>query len=146
MELQISAPSAGSVTSQNHHCWECRRRRLVCDSTRPVCKRCQTAKIVCPGYDEKQPLRWLKPGRVTCRARKPKVPVSRKEAADKPETETDKRSDNVWKLSELEKDQVKMITSFEMTTDTCIIIQAAYYCKLPLIPCLREEESCLTDI
>ncbi|KAI1431052.1 hypothetical protein GGR50DRAFT_112423 [Xylaria sp. CBS 124048] len=51
------------------HCWECQRRRLVCDSVRPVCNRCRNNGIVCPGYGEKKPLRWLKPGRVTTRNR-----------------------------------------------------------------------------
>ncbi|EMR64442.1 putative c6 zinc finger domain protein [Eutypa lata UCREL1] len=82
MELRVLAPDA--ATGQNQHCWECRRRRLVCDATRPVCKKCQDSKIVCPGYDEKQPLRWLKPGRVTCRTRKSKAGGggSRKDAAE----------------------------------------------------------------
>lgn len=128
MELQVSAPNA--ATGQNQHCWECRRRRLVCDSTRPVCKKCQAAKIVCPGYDEKQPLRWLKPGRITCRTRKSKACGSRKDADESGAGSG--TSGIVTKPNKLDN-QVKLITNFEMVTDTCIVVQAAFYCKPTLI-------------
>ncbi|KAI0543420.1 putative C6 finger domain protein [Xylaria curta] len=63
---------------QRYHCWECFRRRLVCDSTRPVCRRCIMAGITCPGYNEVEPsrLKWLAPGRVVSRTRRPKKPLS----------------------------------------------------------------------
>ncbi|KAI1295301.1 fungal-specific transcription factor domain-containing protein [Xylaria venustula] len=64
-----AASSIGPAETPRTHCWECLRRRLVCDSARPVCNRCRTAGLVCPGYDEKQPLRWVKPGRVSARSR-----------------------------------------------------------------------------
>lgn len=128
MELRVLAPDA--ATGQNQHCWECRRRRLVCDATRPVCKKCQDSKIVCPGYDEKQPLRWLKPGRVTCRTRKSKAGGggSRKDAA-----ESGEGSGTATKYGELIHEEVKLITNFEMVTNTEIVVQAAYYCKPSLI-------------
>ncbi|KAI0973544.1 fungal-specific transcription factor domain-containing protein [Xylaria arbuscula] len=70
---ESTAPSTRTVPIETQttrkHCWECLRRRLVCDSVRPVCNRCRTAGLVCPGYDEKQPLRWVKPGRVSARTR-----------------------------------------------------------------------------
>lgn len=47
------------------HCWECRRRRLVCDSTRPACTRCVTTQVDCPGYGKTKPLRWRKPVQVS---------------------------------------------------------------------------------
>ncbi|KAI1260262.1 hypothetical protein F5Y18DRAFT_420213 [Xylariaceae sp. FL1019] len=47
------------------HCWECLRRRLVCDSVQPACDRCRNN-----GIDEKRPLRWVKPGQVTARNRR----------------------------------------------------------------------------
>ena len=46
------------------HCWECRRRRLVCDSKQPECGRCHKDGVTCPGYGAKKPLRWLEPGQV----------------------------------------------------------------------------------
>ncbi|KAI3339416.1 hypothetical protein F4824DRAFT_455327 [Ustulina deusta] len=69
--------ATANAETPRKHCWECLRRRLVCDSVRPVCNRCRTSGLVCPGYDDKQPLRWVKPGRVTVRTRRrPKAGVS----------------------------------------------------------------------
>lgn len=125
----FSAPSPAAP--KNHHCWECRRRRLVCDSTKPVCKKCQVAKIVCPGYDEKQPLRWLKPGKVTSRTRKPKTNSNRKDAcANAGGGENQEESANCeWSYRQVDKLQIKLIKDFELDTDVCVTVQAAYYCK-----------------
>ncbi|OHX00372.1 C6 zinc finger domain-containing protein [Colletotrichum incanum] len=48
------------------HCWECRRRCLVCDFTSPACRRCLLSGVECPGYGKVKPIRlkWLTPGRV----------------------------------------------------------------------------------
>ncbi|KAI2622494.1 fungal-specific transcription factor domain-containing protein [Hypoxylon sp. NC1633] len=56
---------------RGRHCWECRRRYLVCDFTEPACKRCSTFGIECPGYSDVKPtrLKWLAPGTVTSRSR-----------------------------------------------------------------------------
>lgn len=71
---EATVSTTAQVETSRKHCWECLRRRLVCDSVRPVCDRCRTSGLVCPGYDEKQPLRWVQPGRVTARSRrKPKA-------------------------------------------------------------------------
>lgn len=51
-------------------CWECLKRRLVCDHTLPGCKKCQKAGKDCPGYGEQKPLQWIQPGKVTSRRRK----------------------------------------------------------------------------
>jgi hypothetical protein len=37
----------------------------VCDYTHPGCKKCAKAGVDCPGYDEKKPLKWLTPGKVS---------------------------------------------------------------------------------
>lgn len=42
-------------------CWECRRRRLVCDLARPGCSKCQSAGRPCPGYGLNKPLKWMQP-------------------------------------------------------------------------------------
>uniref|UniRef100_A0A0B7K142 Zn(2)-C6 fungal-type domain-containing protein n=1 Tax=Bionectria ochroleuca TaxID=29856 RepID=A0A0B7K142_BIOOC len=73
-----SSTDKGHSRSQKRHCWECLRRRLVCDSTHPVCNRCSTAGVVCPGYENTQPLKWLAPGRVKVRNRRPKGTSSAK--------------------------------------------------------------------
>jgi hypothetical protein len=56
-------------------CWECLKRRLVCDHTLPHCKKCQKAGKECPGYDEQKPLQWVQPGNVTSRRRKKDRPT-----------------------------------------------------------------------
>jgi hypothetical protein len=50
-------------------CWECLKRRLVCDKTLPRCKKCQKHGRQCSGYDDAKPLQWLQPGKVTVRRR-----------------------------------------------------------------------------
>ncbi|KAI1112429.1 hypothetical protein F5Y14DRAFT_272629 [Nemania sp. NC0429] len=81
-EEKTASPPAADAETPRRHCWECLRRRLVCDSTRPVCNRCRTSGIVCPGYGEQQPLRWVKPGRVTARTRRrPKAAAATPTAA-----------------------------------------------------------------
>jgi hypothetical protein len=55
-------------------CWECLKRRLVCDHTLPHCKKCIKTGKECPGYDEQKPLQWVEPGKVTSRRRKKDSP------------------------------------------------------------------------
>ncbi|KAH7366665.1 fungal-specific transcription factor domain-containing protein [Pyrenochaeta sp. MPI-SDFR-AT-0127] len=55
-------------------CWECLKRRLVCDHSLPHCKKCQKAGKECPGYDEQKPLQWVETGKVTSRRRKKDSP------------------------------------------------------------------------
>lgn len=63
-------------------CWECRRRRLVCDFTRPKCRKCQARGVACTGYDSK-PLRWLHPQQVNAKGpEKTVVPRTVKPAED----------------------------------------------------------------
>ncbi|SPO06502.1 uncharacterized protein DNG_09192 [Cephalotrichum gorgonifer] len=64
------ASTSSSTSSGQQSCWECARRRLVCDSSRPACDKCRSSGIVCPGYADAKPLRWLAPGRVTSRVRR----------------------------------------------------------------------------
>ncbi|KAK4244933.1 hypothetical protein C7999DRAFT_16842 [Corynascus novoguineensis] len=56
-------------------CWECRRRRLVCDVTHPECRKCQVRGVACPGYGRK-PVKWLKPQQVNSKGPE-KMMVSR---------------------------------------------------------------------
>lgn len=57
---------------EKRHCWECMRRRLVCDSAPGACNKCKNRGVVCPGYDDKKPLKWLTPGKVLSKPRRPK--------------------------------------------------------------------------
>ncbi|KAF3797112.1 hypothetical protein GCG54_00009082 [Colletotrichum gloeosporioides] len=77
-DVATAAPVAERAESSNSKvkqaCWECQRRRVVCDSARPVCPQCRLQGIVCPGYDNVKPLTWLAPDRITMRKRKTKQP------------------------------------------------------------------------
>ncbi|CAG7556482.1 unnamed protein product [Fusarium equiseti] len=42
-------------------CWECSKRRLVCDLGTPKCRKCGVRGVDCPGYQHK-PLQWMRPG------------------------------------------------------------------------------------
>ncbi|KAF5020811.1 hypothetical protein F66182_7150 [Fusarium sp. NRRL 66182] len=55
-------PQAIASMGDKKQCWQCLKQRLVCDSSRPGCKKCLTRKVQCPGYGTKKPLTWLKPG------------------------------------------------------------------------------------
>lgn len=61
-------------TKASRQCWECLKRRLVCDHTLPHCQKCIKAGRDCPGYDENKPLQWVAPGKVTSRTRKKNPP------------------------------------------------------------------------
>ncbi|KAK0643770.1 C6 zinc finger domain-containing protein [Cercophora newfieldiana] len=99
---------------QRKHCWECARRCLVCDSTRPACRRCSQSGTECPGYDQKPlRLRWLAPGRVTSQNRRRKQAVR----ADKAAVEVEER--------DMSSDLV--LSRFELRTNTCAIFQAVEY-------------------
>ena len=53
-------------------CWECFKRRLVCDRVLPQCKKCTKTGKKCPGYNDQKPLQWVEPGHVTIRPKKKK--------------------------------------------------------------------------
>ncbi|KAK0616923.1 C6 zinc finger domain-containing protein [Immersiella caudata] len=94
------------------HCWECLRRCLVCDSTRPVCRRCSQSGTECPGYGEKpRRLKWLAPGRVTSHRRRPKRPTETEAAV----------AENEGTSQDL------ALSRFKMRTNACAIFEAAEY-------------------
>ncbi|KAF1953429.1 hypothetical protein CC80DRAFT_477989 [Byssothecium circinans] len=55
-------------------CWECLKRRLVCDCTLPHCKKCVKNGKECPGYGDQKPLQWVANGKVTSRRRRKESP------------------------------------------------------------------------
>jgi hypothetical protein len=69
-------------------CWECLKRRLVCDYSLPGCKKCRKAGRECPGYDEQKPLQWVQPGRVTFRKRRRDEPPTVYTIQEKARSET----------------------------------------------------------
>lgn len=104
---------------QERHCWECLRRRLVCDFARPGCKRCATSGTACPGYEDVRPLvsRWLAPGVVTSRKRR--LPAER----------TDLGEDDRTTAGASDLADCITIPLFDIKTENCVLTQAAEYCE-----------------
>lgn len=67
----MALPEKGEPKA-TRQCWECSKRRLVCDCTLPHCRKCQKAGRQCSGYDDTKPLQWVQTGMVTSRRRKKK--------------------------------------------------------------------------
>ncbi|KAF2846081.1 hypothetical protein T440DRAFT_247554 [Plenodomus tracheiphilus IPT5] len=65
--MKLSESGDNRATKQ---CWECLKRRLVCDFTFPHCRKCHKTGKVCPGYDEQKPLQWVQNGKITSRRSK----------------------------------------------------------------------------
>jgi hypothetical protein len=140
MAAETQPSPAGSVPSAPRQCWECLRRRLVCDCKQPVCNKCRTAGIVCPGYEDKKPLTWLAPGRVTSRTRKPRSPSRRGSTAKRsPKREpvaVKKRGDEPGPppqdaAQEAAEALLSIVPRVRLRNDTCDIVEAAHYCKRP---------------
>ncbi|KAK8034575.1 C6 zinc finger domain protein [Apiospora rasikravindrae] len=119
--------------STRRYCWECQRRRLECDSTRPVCNKCRQAGVVCPGYEDKKPLRWLAPGKVTSRNRKRKTPVIKEKKKDEDsavslQAQIDAALERAVHMSaELYKGS--LIPVVHLRDDVSEAVQSACYCK-----------------
>ncbi|KAK3984173.1 C6 zinc finger domain-protein [Cladorrhinum sp. PSN332] len=90
---------------RRRHCWECLRRSLVCDSTRPTCSRCSSSGTQCPGYGHVKPqrLRWLSPGAVKSRKKRSK------------------------EIEPLHVPSPSVTPRFQLTTELCAVFQAAQY-------------------
>ncbi len=131
MSLSARASEAPEDTQRHtRHCWECQRRRIVCDRWRPVCNKCQTAGIVCPGYDNQKPLTWLAPGRVISRPRKRKSPPAcRKPAVRKEAAPKAVEIRGAASLTETKKETGDVAHILELTEETIEIFEAAHYCK-----------------
>jgi hypothetical protein len=130
MRDQETADLSSATRTQ---CWECRRRRLVCDGDKPVCLKCRTAGIVCPGYADKKPLVWVANGQVLSRprGRKPK---------DKPEKTRSTRPVATQEVGQTELVQAGASDSvvpglpplrrdMRLRTDECDMLEAVNYCK-----------------
>jgi len=69
-DVMSDAKPGNSIAARQ--CWECFKRRLVCDRTLPLCRKCTKTGKKCPGYNDQKPLQWVKPGHVTIRPKKKK--------------------------------------------------------------------------
>lgn len=139
----------GTSTHNNHQCWECRRRRLICDGQVPVCTKCRTAGIVCPGYADKKPLTWLAPGRVVSRNRKPKTATSlptgrKKKTNDKSLAQDSTRAAHTTQSHQdtnksLYKLDLRLLPKVvDLRPKAWDIIEAAAYCGFPCSPLPRN--------
>jgi hypothetical protein len=121
---------------RKRHCWECRRRCLVCDSAQPSCRRCSNAGIQCPGYSESKPqrLRWLSPGKVISQTRNSKrsLPPSSK-------TQITKRDQDAASFVSAHAP----ISRFEVWPGAYAVFEAAHYCRPPILA--RHKRNQLTD-
>ncbi|KAI1826573.1 hypothetical protein F4861DRAFT_536885 [Xylaria intraflava] len=144
VKVMETTSTAGTGTLRKH-CWECQRRRLVCDSAQPACNRCRKNGVECPGYSETKPLRWVKPGRVTTRNRRRQRDGSSLHVGpiqyntSEPASSTSKDSsgdgelqDTVDALSFLKAAQSTVLDSimrYDITCDDPARIEALYICK-----------------
>lgn len=144
-----SLPLPSGPPAPKRHCWECLRRRLVCDSAQPVCRKCHDAGVVCPGYDDKKPLKWVTTGRISSRPRQQRKSTSA--AAGGPTSTTTKatKASNTKynkKKEAASQKQIVTVVPIEsqspddfgclgvlaqnyLRTDACDMVQAAHYCK-----------------
>ncbi|OHF03955.1 C6 zinc finger domain-containing protein [Colletotrichum orchidophilum] len=143
LALIAGAPPQTQTGPSNgrRHCWECQRRRLVCDSARPVCSKCKTSGVVCPGYEDKKPLTWLAPGKVKTRTWKRKSPPANKKTDD-----NSKKGPKGTVESELAKavrcdvsatrshHPVHIFPGYELRDETCDIIEATLYWNEQVYP------------
>ncbi|KAK4243356.1 hypothetical protein C7999DRAFT_18284, partial [Corynascus novoguineensis] len=152
---RATSESTPDVT-ERQQCWECRRRRLVCDGTQPVCTRCRAARIVCPGYADKKPLTWLAPGQVMSRTRRkksPRPPNSRasqrksssnnrrtgKVSATLRDTATDSDSSRALQ-TESQEPQAELVRPVELRPEVVDVFEALMYYNGHIFPKLLEYQ------
>lgn len=129
-------------------CWDCVRRRLVCDLGRPACNRCQTAGFTCSGYGDKKPVQFLAPGVVLSRPRKgkcgpnhaghlnggavPKANGTRtpeQQANDRPVVDPEHSMQVQYSARSEHGRQVPPLACDKLRTDVEDIVEAIAYCQ-----------------
>ncbi|KAK1991318.1 C6 zinc finger domain-containing protein [Colletotrichum falcatum] len=140
--VPAKAAPAAHATNGGHNrrrqCWECQRRRLVCDSGRPVCSKCKIGGVVCPGYDDKKPLIWLAPNKVKTRTWKRKGAPPHRDAAAAKGSSRDGQVE-VAKLT-VGKKMVHIFPGYELRSETCDIIEAAMYWNEQVYPYFAQNQ------
>ncbi|KXH55606.1 hypothetical protein CSAL01_10233 [Colletotrichum salicis] len=134
---------------EKRRCWECQRRRLVCDSVKPVCNKCRASGIVCPGYDDRKPLTWLAPGKVTCRTRRKGRGVDKDTGAKKimKKTPKPKRPEEPLDSEGLAKAASRIEVGGELVfhstlrTDICDVFEAVQYYNDVFYPYTKSGHS-----
>ncbi|KAH7028851.1 fungal-specific transcription factor domain-containing protein [Microdochium trichocladiopsis] len=144
-------PSA-PLPPAKRHCWECLRRRLVCDAGQPYCRKCHDAGVVCPGYDDKKPLKWIATGTISSRPRHKKLtaladggkaggkPASRAPARKKKQeqrqsvTATAPTADGLKSSPQQQDGCLPVLPHVDLRSTTCDVVQAAYYYNTWVLP------------
>ncbi|KAI8194749.1 hypothetical protein K4K54_006167 [Colletotrichum sp. SAR 10_86] len=132
-------PAAGGGRKQ---CWECQRRRVVCDAVRPVCGKCKATGVVCPGYEDKKPLTWLAPGKVKTRTWKRKKPATKKESS-KTTSEQDSSPDSNKAVTRAGSQMVHIFPpspGMELRSEVCDIIEATSYWNESVYPSFETTQ------
>ncbi|KAI8309182.1 hypothetical protein K4K61_002002 [Colletotrichum sp. SAR11_59] len=132
-------PAAGGGRKQ---CWECQRRRVVCDAVRPVCGKCKATGVVCPGYEDKKPLTWLAPGKVKTRTWKRKKPATKKESS-KTTSEQDSSPESNKAVTRAGSQMVYIFPpspGMELRSEVCDIIEATSYWNESVYPSFETTQ------
>lgn len=131
----IEKGAAAQKPDSSRWCWECQRRRLVCDCARPICRKCKATGVVCPGYEDKKPLTWLAPGRVLSRTRKPRNPAAgqrktgKKTTEDVPVSSSPDSDMSPSREVALRRWAASPFPTAQLRTAMCDLEEAAMYCK-----------------
>jgi hypothetical protein len=99
---------------------------------------------VCPGFADKQPLKWLAPGQVMSRARRKKGP--RKANGKGPTKATPASTDSIEdSASDQHKGHLDIVLPVELRPESCDVFEALIYCPLPTSPLLRRCQGLLAN-
>ncbi|KAF1938743.1 hypothetical protein EJ02DRAFT_409887 [Clathrospora elynae] len=134
--MKTSEKGENKATRQ---CWECLKRRLVCDHTLPLCRKCEKAGRECSGYDDAKPLQWVETGMVTSRRRKkdssnPPTVVSKGLHTEAAEILRSKR-DPLKRLERLLGFMYQHdLPPYDLSSETCAVVQAVQYYNLRIHP------------
>lgn len=128
--MASSAERGPTPPEEKKPCWECLRRRLVCDFTRPTCRKCLKTGIVCPGYGNSKPLKWLAPGSVTFRRRKDVPTRSYPTSGNPSSTGSSPKSSSGSEAGSPPKaaDSPPGVPRLDMKCESTDIVQAYAYC------------------
>lgn len=113
---------------QKRHCWECLRRRLVCDFQVPGCKRCAASGVDCPGYSKIPPLRvkWLAPGKV--KSRQGKGTGTNRQNKGRAGLESASLKSSRGRSASSDDTQEVAIPRFELKTEFHALVESLEYC------------------
>ncbi|KAF9871745.1 C6 zinc finger domain protein [Colletotrichum karsti] len=137
LALHVVSETAPPSTGRRQ-CWECQRRRVVCDSVRPVCGKCKATGVVCPGYEDKKPLTWLAPGKVKTRTWKRKKPAEKKVLPSDSSKEVAGADSMV--LARTSNQLMHVFPGFEFRTETDDIVEATLYWNESVLPSFQNAQ------